>query len=160
MTVVGIAQKVAVYNRHWSTGGGGEKFAAGIAAALAAEHDVMLIAHEAVDTAGSRSGCSWTSPAWVSTWSRGTPVRCRTRRRGTTSSSTRPTAVGTPTGREAASTSSTSRPVPGAVERVQAALAERASGVLDGGAAVTYGDGFYLPEHRCGPSSGLRATPR
>ena len=50
MTVVGIAVKVAVYNRHWSTGGGGEKFAAGIAAALAAEHDVMLIAHEAVDT--------------------------------------------------------------------------------------------------------------
>jgi hypothetical protein len=37
--------KVAVYNRHWSTGGGGEKFAAGIAAALAAEHDVVLIAH-------------------------------------------------------------------------------------------------------------------
>ena len=29
---------------------------------------------------------------------------------------------------------------------MQAALAERASGVLDGGAAVTYGDGFYLPE--------------
>ena len=37
-------------------------------------------------------------------------------------------------------------PVPGVVERVQAALAERASGVLDGGVAVTYGDGFYLPE--------------
>ena len=42
--------KVAVYDRYWSTGGGGEKFAAGIAAALAADHDVRLLAHEAVDT--------------------------------------------------------------------------------------------------------------
>jgi len=43
--------KVAVYDRYWATGGGGEKFAAGIAAALAAEHDVTLLAHEAVDLA-------------------------------------------------------------------------------------------------------------
>ena len=43
--------KVAVYDRYWSTGGGGEKFAAGVAAALAGEHDVHLLAHEPVDVA-------------------------------------------------------------------------------------------------------------
>jgi glycosyltransferase involved in cell wall biosynthesis len=43
--------KVAVYDRYWSTGGGGEKFAAGVAAALAADHDVRLLAHEDVDLA-------------------------------------------------------------------------------------------------------------
>ncbi len=43
--------KVAVYDRYWSTGGGGEKFAAGVAAALAPEHDVRLLAHEDVDLA-------------------------------------------------------------------------------------------------------------
>jgi glycosyltransferase involved in cell wall biosynthesis len=41
--------KIAVYDRYWSTGGGGEKFAAGIAAALAGEHEVDLVAHEPVD---------------------------------------------------------------------------------------------------------------
>jgi glycosyltransferase involved in cell wall biosynthesis len=41
--------KVAVYDRYWSTGGGGERFAAGIAAALAGEHDVRLLAHDDVD---------------------------------------------------------------------------------------------------------------
>ncbi len=41
--------KVAVYDRYWSTGGGGEKFAAGVAAALASHHDVHLMAHEPVD---------------------------------------------------------------------------------------------------------------
>jgi len=43
--------KVAVYDRYWSTGGGGERFAAGVAAALADEHDVRLLAHEDVDLA-------------------------------------------------------------------------------------------------------------
>lgn len=43
--------KVAVYDRYWSTGGGGEKFAAGVAAALSSEHDVRLLAHEDVDLA-------------------------------------------------------------------------------------------------------------
>ncbi len=42
--------KVGVYDRYWSTGGGGERFAAGIAAALAPEHDVRLLAHEDLDT--------------------------------------------------------------------------------------------------------------
>jgi glycosyltransferase involved in cell wall biosynthesis len=41
--------RVGVYDRYWSTGGGGEKFAAGIAAALAGEHEVDLVAHEPVD---------------------------------------------------------------------------------------------------------------
>jgi glycosyltransferase involved in cell wall biosynthesis len=139
--------KVAVYDRHWSTGGGGEKFAAGIAAALAAEHDVMLIAHEAVDTgwlgerlqldlagvgvdvvaedAGAVSQASAGYDLLVNaSYRSGDPNRAR---RGLY-------VVHFP------------GPVPGAVERAQAALAERASGVLDGGAAVTYGDGFYLPE--------------
>jgi glycosyltransferase involved in cell wall biosynthesis len=43
--------KVAVYDRYWATGGGGEKFAAGIAAALAPDHDVRLLAHTDVDVA-------------------------------------------------------------------------------------------------------------
>jgi glycosyltransferase involved in cell wall biosynthesis len=139
--------KVAVYNRHWSTGGGGEKFAAGIAAALAAEHDVMLIAHEAVDTgwlgerlqldlagvgvdvvAGDAGAVSHASAGYDllvnASYRSGDPNRARSGLY----------VVHFP------------GPVPGAVERVQAALAERASGVLDGGAAVTYGDGFYLPE--------------
>jgi glycosyltransferase involved in cell wall biosynthesis len=41
--------KVAVYDRYWPTGGGGERFAAGFAAALAGEHDVHLLAHEPLD---------------------------------------------------------------------------------------------------------------
>jgi glycosyltransferase involved in cell wall biosynthesis len=41
--------KVAVYDRYWATGGGGEKFAAGIAAALAPDHDVTLLGHEPFD---------------------------------------------------------------------------------------------------------------
>ena len=45
----GAAVKVAVYDRYWPTGGGGEKFAAGIAAALAGAHDVHLLAHGPVD---------------------------------------------------------------------------------------------------------------
>ena len=47
----GAAVKVAVYDRFWPTGGGGEKFAAGIAVALAGDHDVHLLAHEDVDRA-------------------------------------------------------------------------------------------------------------
>jgi glycosyltransferase involved in cell wall biosynthesis len=43
--------KVAVYDRYWPTGGGGEKFAAGIAAALVPDHDVRLLAHEPLDRA-------------------------------------------------------------------------------------------------------------
>jgi glycosyltransferase involved in cell wall biosynthesis len=49
--VGGAAVKIAVYDRFWPTGGGGEKFAAGIAAALAGDHDVHLLAHQDVDRA-------------------------------------------------------------------------------------------------------------
>jgi glycosyltransferase involved in cell wall biosynthesis len=41
--------KIAVYDRYWPTAGGGEKFAAGVASVLAADHDVTLLAHEPVD---------------------------------------------------------------------------------------------------------------
>jgi glycosyltransferase involved in cell wall biosynthesis len=43
--------KIAVYDRYWSTGGGGETFAAGVASVLSADHDVTLLAHEPVDRA-------------------------------------------------------------------------------------------------------------
>ncbi len=43
--------RVAVYDRYWSTGGGGEKYAGGVADVLSRDHDVTLIAHESVDTA-------------------------------------------------------------------------------------------------------------
>jgi glycosyltransferase involved in cell wall biosynthesis len=43
--------KIAVYDRFWPTAGGGEKFAAGIAAVLADDHDVDLLGHDDVDLA-------------------------------------------------------------------------------------------------------------
>jgi glycosyltransferase involved in cell wall biosynthesis len=139
--------KVAVYDRYWSTGGGGEKFAAGIAVALAADHDVMLIAHEAVDTAwlGERlqidlsgvgvdveaedaGAVSHASAAYDllvnASYRSGDPSRAR----------------------HGLYVVHFPGPVPGRIERAQAALAGRASGVLGGQATVTYGDGFYLPE--------------
>jgi len=41
--------RVAVYDQWWPTMGGGEKFAAGIGAVLASEHQVELLAHEPID---------------------------------------------------------------------------------------------------------------
>ncbi len=41
--------KIAVYDRWWSTVGGGEKFAGGVAQVLSQDHDVTLMAHEPVD---------------------------------------------------------------------------------------------------------------
>ena len=41
--------RIAVYDQYWSTLGGGEQFAAGIAAALADHHDVTLIGPEPID---------------------------------------------------------------------------------------------------------------
>lgn len=40
-----------MYNRHWATAGGGERFAGGIAEVLAEDHDVTLVAHEPFDVA-------------------------------------------------------------------------------------------------------------
>ena len=48
--------KVAVYDRFWPTAGGGEKFAAGIAAALAGDHDVHLLSPR-----GPSTGRGWAS---------------------------------------------------------------------------------------------------
>lgn len=41
--------RVGVYDRYWSTLGGGEQFAGGIAVALAARHDVVLLGPEPID---------------------------------------------------------------------------------------------------------------
>jgi glycosyltransferase involved in cell wall biosynthesis len=41
--------KVAVYNKHWTTGGGGERYAGAFAQALAGEHQVELLAPEPID---------------------------------------------------------------------------------------------------------------
>jgi glycosyltransferase involved in cell wall biosynthesis len=42
--------RIAVYDRHWATAGGGEKFAGGIAQVLSDRHEMTLLAHEPVDT--------------------------------------------------------------------------------------------------------------
>jgi glycosyltransferase involved in cell wall biosynthesis len=42
--------RVAVFNAHWSTLGGGEQLAGGAAATLAREHDVELLVHETFDS--------------------------------------------------------------------------------------------------------------
>ena len=41
--------KVAVYNRYWTTLGGGERYAGGLAEALSADHDVHLLSPTSVD---------------------------------------------------------------------------------------------------------------
>ncbi len=139
--------KVAVYDRYWPTGGGGEKFAAGIAAALAAEHDVALVAHDEVDTgwlgerlqldlagvgvdvqpedAGAVSHASAAYDLFVNaSYRSGDPNLAR----------------------HGLYVVHFPGPAPGRIERAQATLAERASGLLDGAATVAFGNGFYLPE--------------
>lgn len=59
MTTRGSARRdVVVYDAFWSTAGGGETYAAGVAEALARDHDVTLLAHEPLDPAwlGERLG--------------------------------------------------------------------------------------------------------
>jgi len=46
----GRSVRVAVYNRHWTTLGGGEKYGGGIAQALQEDFDVELLTHEEFDT--------------------------------------------------------------------------------------------------------------
>jgi len=41
--------RAAVYNAHWTTLGGGEQLAGGVAVALARDHDVELLVHESFD---------------------------------------------------------------------------------------------------------------
>lgn len=43
--------KIGIYNRHWATMGGGERFGAGIAQALQSEHDVELLSVAPLETA-------------------------------------------------------------------------------------------------------------
>lgn len=43
--------RVGIHNRYWTTIGGGERYAAGMAEALAPHHDVVLFAGEAIDAA-------------------------------------------------------------------------------------------------------------
>ena len=43
--------RVGVYNRFWSTAGGGERFSGGIAEVLAEDHSVTLLGHEPIDLA-------------------------------------------------------------------------------------------------------------
>ena len=47
--MTGARRSVAVFDRHWRTAGGGETYAAGIAAVLCSDHDVTLLSHEEVD---------------------------------------------------------------------------------------------------------------
>ncbi|MEY2448730.1 MAG: hypothetical protein QOH79_2206, partial [Acidimicrobiaceae bacterium] len=41
--------RIGVYNRHWATLGGGEKYGGGIAQALQDKYDVELVSHEPFD---------------------------------------------------------------------------------------------------------------
>lgn len=41
--------RVGIYNRHWPTLGGGERYGGGIAEVLSKEHEVELIAHDPID---------------------------------------------------------------------------------------------------------------
>ncbi len=139
--------RVAVYDRHWPTAGGGETFAGGIASALAGEHDVSLVAHGAVDTAwlgerlrldlagigvdvqpedaGAVSRASAGYDLFVNaSYRSGDPNRAR---HGLY-------VVHFPSA------------APGRLERAQRAVARRAAPLLDGPATVAFGDGFYLPE--------------
>ena len=44
-----MSRSIAIFDAYWSTAGGGEKYAAGVAETLSAENDVVLLAHEPVD---------------------------------------------------------------------------------------------------------------
>ena len=55
--------RVAIYNAHWTTLGGGEQLAGGAAAALAPRHDVELLVSESFDPFGRRSASGSTSPS-------------------------------------------------------------------------------------------------
>ena len=66
----GAGRRVAVYDRYWTTAGGGEKYAGGVAEVLSRHHDVTLVAHEDIDTAwlGERLGLDLSRTS-VSSWS-------------------------------------------------------------------------------------------
>jgi glycosyltransferase involved in cell wall biosynthesis len=140
--------KVAVYDRYWATGGGGEKFAGGIAAALADGHDVHLVAHEAVDLAwlGERLHLDLADvaldvvddhPAAVAEASAGYDLLVNA-------------SYGSGDvnrARHGLYVVHFPGPAPSRVERWRRRLAVRTTRVLaDGDAGVELGDGYYLPE--------------
>lgn len=138
--------KVAVYDRYWPTGGGGEKFAGGIAAALAEGHEVDLLAHAAVDlpwlgerlglelgavgvrqvpeAAGGVTAASADYDLLVNaSYQSGDPSRAR----------------------HGLYVVHFPGPVPPAPARARARLAGWGAAAL-GGPRITWGEGFYLPE--------------
>jgi hypothetical protein len=140
--------RVAVYDRYWPTGGGGEKFAGGIAAALAegGEHRVELLAHEPVDRAwlGERLGLDL-EPVGV----RVVPEAAG----GVTEASADYDLLvnasyqsGDPSRAGAALyVVHFPGPLPSVPARVRTRIARWGSAAL-GGPSVAWGEGFYLPE--------------
>ena len=51
MSAAEAPRRVAVFDAYWSTGGGGETYAAGVADVLSRRHHVTLLAYEELDTA-------------------------------------------------------------------------------------------------------------
>jgi glycosyltransferase involved in cell wall biosynthesis len=145
--VVHTAMKVGIYDRYWSTGGGGEKFAAGIAVALAGEHDVALVAHHDVDVGwlGERLQLDLSGMAVdVQPCDAGTVSQASSGYDLFVNASYR---SGDPSrARHGLYVVHFPGPAPGWVERTHTRLAGRLSRIPDGAAMVTFGEGFYLPE--------------
>jgi glycosyltransferase involved in cell wall biosynthesis len=139
--------KVGIYDRYWSTGGGGEKFAAGIAVALAVDHDVALVAHHHVDVGwlGERLQLDLSGMAVdVQPCDARTVSQASTRYDLFINASYR---SGDPSrARHGLYVVHFPGPAPGWVERAQTRLAGRVSRPSDGAVTVTFGEGFYLPE--------------
>jgi glycosyltransferase involved in cell wall biosynthesis len=139
--------KVAVYDRYWRTAGGGEKYAAGVAAALAAEHDVVLIGHEPLDLDGMGE--------WLQLDLRDVGIDVQPEDAGAVSHASAAYDLFVNASYASGDPNRAGRgmyivhfpgPAPGRVERLEARLAQRAAGVLDGAATVSFGEGLYLPE--------------
>jgi glycosyltransferase involved in cell wall biosynthesis len=141
---------VGVYDRYWPTGGGGEKFAAGIAAALADEYRVDLLAHEPVDRA-------WLGERLALDLS-GVGVRLVPEPAGAVSQASADYDLfvnasylsGDPNrARRGLYVVHFPGPLPTGAARARTWLAGRGAEVLGGGGAgprVTWGEGYYLPE--------------
>lgn len=140
--------RVAVYDRYWPTGGGGEKFAGGIAAALAegGAHEVELLAHGPVDVAwlGERLGLDLGAVG----------VRLVPEAAGgvTAASADYDLLVnasyqsGDPSrARHGLYVVHFPGPLPARAARARARLVGWGAAVL-GGPRITWGEGFYLPE--------------
>jgi glycosyltransferase involved in cell wall biosynthesis len=138
--------RVAVYDRYWPTGGGGEKFAAGIAAALAGEHRVDLLAHAPVDRAwlGERLGLDLGA----------VDVRLVPEAAGGVTEASADYDLLVNASYQSGDPSRAGHglyvvhfpgPLPSVPARARTRLARLGAGAL-GGATVTWGAGFYMPE--------------